>query len=318
MVKRAFQSFLLICLFFCARSQQSNAIRFNFNDQFVNNPASTAPFLDLSISARHHRPFTGITNSPSLFYLAFQMPFRDWNMSIGGMIDNQSLGVLRETQALFSYAYKMKIQRSEGARKSYISYGLSARYNQLRINGASFTEAVDFNDPFINTASAFASGWNIGFGIVYSSQDRINRKRNTRFFQVGLSTSKALLSGRNIENIRYYEARIINAYSKYFFGEYTDLFVKAMLELTYEDSRLYDSILSATALWKESFITGLSFDMNGFLGFELGVETRGIIGLDQSNFRITINAGIPLITSVSQLNYGYGMKVVYLFDVENQ
>ena len=238
-------------------------------------------------------------------------------MSLGGMLENRTLGLLRDTRAMISYAYKLPMQQRRGGRTDYLSVGLSAQYNQLNIDGTSFTNTIDFRDPLINSTSEFALGWNLGVGFMYSTDDRISRDGYVRLFQTGASFSRFLARKRHIENTPYTERQIFNSFAKYYFGEYSDLFIRTMLEIAFEDTRLYDLRLSASSLWKESLITGLSVDLNGFLGFELGVETRGLLRSTENNFRITVNAGLPLSSNVSQLNYGYGVRVVYLFDVEN-
>lgn len=309
-----------LTIIFCALTsyvfaQQGNLYRFNLENQFINNPAATAPYTDVNVSMMHTKPFTGIQSSPSNSFVSAQIPISLYNMSIGGMIENQSLGVIRDTRLVLCYSYKMLLDSRRGsARDDYIAIGMNAQLSQMRIDGSSFTNAVDFNDPNIIANSQNDFGWNVGIGAMYSSQSEIYRGNYNNLFQLGISTSKTVISSRNLSNLSYRESRIINAFGSYSFGDYEDLLIRSLIELTYENSKLYDARLTLTSLWNEIMVAGLSYDLNGHLGFEIGIETKSLLENSDQNFKITAMGGLPITVSASQINYGYGLKVVYTLE----
>ena len=312
-------TYIIVLFLFYANSifaQQSNIYQFNYDNQFINNPAATAPYLDMTISGIYQKPFTGIDRAPANSFLAFQLPFRDYNMSIGGLIENQTLGVLSDFRALFSYSYKMKLG-SRGNEAGYVSFGVNAQFDQLSVKGSSFSDVIDQNDPILINTTENGLGWNVGLGLMYSSVNKIDRNDDNSILQLGLSTSKALISDKTISTLRYRESRLVNAFAMYSFGYYPDLFIKGLVEGIFENSDLYDVRITASALFKEVLVTSISYDLNQFLGFEVGFESRKLFGTKNGNFRMTAFAGIPVASNSDQISMGRGIKLMYLFDVEN-
>lgn len=292
--------------------QQNDAFRFNYDNQFINNPAATATFLDLSATAYHQKTFTGINRAPASSLIALQIPFRDWNMSGGAALQSQSIGLLTDTRFNLSYAYKIRLNRS----RSQLAIGLSAELIQLRIDGSNIESTVDLSDPTLSTVVGNDLTSNFGVGVVYSSTDRLT-DRDDLVYQFGLAMSRTLRNESEINNFSFRQTRQFSAFTTVRYNLLPDLRLSGLLEAQYEAIDLVDVRLNVSALWYDIAHTGISYDAQRLVSVEAGMQIEDYIGLDRGRLLVAVSGTLPIGSSNIAINQGYALRIFYSFDVSN-
>lgn len=310
-MKRYLLIFTLLGFCIPILSQQSDVIRFNFNNQFLNNPASTAVFYDLSVTGYHQKAFTGINRSPAISFLSLQLPFRDWNMSAGVSISSQTLGVIRDSKLNLRYSYKM---RNIFSGSDYFSIGIGADIGHLNINGSALESTVDLTDFTLSAARQSNVNFNFSTGIMYSSDITLNPNKSF-IYQVGVSTARTIVADHQLESFSYKNTRLYSGFIKTYMRINADVLLTTQLEVAYERADLIDNRISASFLLKDLVIAGLSFDSNNFASFEVGGKLPE--KNQDSDLYIIVSGGIPVGSRPQEFKSGYGIKVRYTFDVSN-
>lgn len=143
------------------------------------NPAYAGSREVLSLTALGRRQWVGIDGAPTTYTFSADMPIRNKKIGLGLNFSNDKLGIMSNTAANLSYAYRLRINK-----KGILAMGLQGGFNQYRAayGSVNYTQNSSYNpDPaFSSNISRFMP--NIGAGIWYST-DR---------FYAGLSVPKLL------------------------------------------------------------------------------------------------------------------------------
>lgn len=128
------------------------------------NPASAGNRGALNIAAFYRRQWVGITGSPETMTLAFDAPALDSKLGLGFIVENDKLGVTKETKFSTVYAYKMKLKGGN------LSLGLGAGI--ITTNSAwSDLVVIDPGDENYLVNSKVFVVPDFSFGAYYSKQD---------------------------------------------------------------------------------------------------------------------------------------------------
>jgi len=291
-------------------SQQNEDIKFNYDAPFLRNPATLSMLYERVGSLNYLQQYSGISNPPSLITASFQYPIPKQQLSVGLGVIRESAGLLANNALNISSSYKIRSLRSQ---KDYLSFGLSFKMSSLSIKGSEI-ELVNGQDPLAINSDENALGFNVGFGVFYSTDRYKEWQRGVPIFQFGLSAVKAIPQRLNFSTISYKEvttyhaiANLINPFLT------TGSRVQTMLEVSYESENLLNVSIASQYIHENKFIIGITGDSNYDLGFNAGYQFRASnIG---GFYKIIGYAIVPLGLIDNYINTGYGIALTYEFDV---
>lgn len=150
------------------------------------NPASAGNRGALNIAAFYRRQWTGISGAPETLTLALDAPILDSRLGLGFIVENDKLGVTKETRFSSVYAYKMKMKGGD------LSLGLGAGI--VTTNSAwSDLVVIDPGDENYLVDSRVFVVPDFSFGLLYSSAN----------YYAGISVPKLLEYKFNYDNNKY-------------------------------------------------------------------------------------------------------------------
>jgi len=109
-MKRIIKSFIFLLIPLSLAGQQTPV-----TSQYVLNPLTINPAFAgnrgaLNIAAFYRKQWVGITGSPETMTLALDAPILDSKLGLGLIVQNDKLGVTKETKFSTVYAYKIKMK----------------------------------------------------------------------------------------------------------------------------------------------------------------------------------------------------------------
>lgn len=298
---------------FCVQigtSQQNDYIRFNYLNQSIYNPSSTANSKEMLATVYYQNAFSGIDRAPSLMFAAVQYPFQYANMSLGGSLYSEKAGLLKNTSLNINYAYKMRIGFT---RTDFLSAGLGITLSQFGFDVNEITSDVNFSDPLLPNMNSSGFSFNASVGVTYNSHENF-RNINKLGYQIGLAGGKLVPNNINFDQFSFKEGFFINHFSKLYYRFNDGLIMKTMLEALFENTSLYDFRVSSSFEVSEILIAGLSLDKNFEIGFEAGVRLDNLLG--DGVYHFLVNATLPTNRIINYVNSGFGFKFLYSFDLE--
>ena len=124
------------------------------------NPAYAGARDVFNVSVFYQRKWTGVEGSPKNMSFSAHAPTKKNNIGMGVFVMNQSYGVRRNTEAFFSYAYRLILG------DAILSLGLRAGASFVYEDLASL-QLADPNDPAFTGVEKNQFQPNVGFGIYY-------------------------------------------------------------------------------------------------------------------------------------------------------
>lgn len=128
------------------------------------NPAYAGNRGVLNLAAFYRRQWVGIKGSPETMSLSADAPFNDGKLGLGFILQNDKIGVNRETQFNTNYAYRIEMGNGN------LSFGLGAAINMRK---ASWSELIvlDPGDENFQIDSKTYLIPNFSFGTYYSDNN---------------------------------------------------------------------------------------------------------------------------------------------------
>lgn len=242
--------FLLVVLAARTAAQQVPQYSMYAFNQYAFNPAYAGMENTLVATAAYRQQWSGLKGAPVTQHLNAHLPIFAISSGVGVRIQNSVIGAHRSTLALLSYSYQWQV-----ARKTIVSFGVSAGYQQYVLDGSilrapqgSYIDP-DFshNDQLLPLGKERAGGPLTEAGVfVQASQ-----------LEIGLSVQPALATrfsgGYSLEAVQHgflYGAYSIRA------GE--DLLIKPSV-LVKTDLIKTQVEISAFARWRENIFAGASY-----------------------------------------------------------
>ena len=105
--------------------QQATFTQYMFNGLALN-PAYAGSQESLSLTALARKQWTGFAGSPSTQTFAIHSPIRSHRIALGALLINDRIGIVQQTGAHASYAYRIVMNRST------LSMGLQAGFTSYR------------------------------------------------------------------------------------------------------------------------------------------------------------------------------------------
>jgi type IX secretion system PorP/SprF family membrane protein len=126
------------------------------------NPAYAGSRDALTLTALHRSQWVNFKGAPMTQTLTLHSPIASKNIGLGLSLSNDKVGIVNNTSAFFSFAYKMQLTP-----KSKLSLGASGGINLVQANLSSL--ALEHpNDPAFQSNIINKSLGNFGFGMYYS------------------------------------------------------------------------------------------------------------------------------------------------------
>jgi type IX secretion system PorP/SprF family membrane protein len=286
--------------------QQNDELRFNFDNQYLRNPAAISIWNQTEIGLYYQNNFTAISNAPSTMFAGVQYAIPNQNVGVGLAVYNESAGVLSNTNFNLSSAYKILDLFNNG---DYLSGGINLNFTRIGINGDKI-RANNPLDPLIASGLENAFSTNVGFGLFYNTLRVMDKRRPKPSFQFGFSALKTLPQNVNLESLSYSEQLYMNALIGNTLSLAEEMSLRSMLELQYENSVLINGMISSQLIIQNQVTIGLSFDKFNTVGFHLGYIIKNLFG-DNSELALSANGNLPLGEIDNYINSGIAFGMQY-------
>ena len=156
-MKKLIHAAFILCL-----SIQASGQMFPASDQYVFNAMAINPAFAgsqdaLSLSMMYRNQWVGFTDAPKSFMFTAHMPVDNDRIGLGLLIENNSIGIFRETRMMGNYAYRMDLFNGK------LAFGLafgatmySINWNRLNANDPNDIQLI--NNPNSAILPAFSLG----------------------------------------------------------------------------------------------------------------------------------------------------------------
>ncbi len=302
--------FSIFSLVFSMQAQQNDDLKFNLENQFLINPAAISSFNELRVSTYYLKQFTAVENAPTDMFVSFQSPIPYQRLSAGFGVLRESAGLMESLRINLSGAYRLPRLFNPF---DYLSIGLGLNYNNFGINGAG-VDLVDNSDPLSNIGDQRASGFNVGVGLFYASNSKIDYRNGKKEMQVGISAAKVIPQSINFSSLVYKEVLLFSGFGAVYLPV-KNSFLNPYAEIQLEDAVLSNINIGLRAILKSSLILGVSGDLDGALGIQVGYRTPEVI--NGGSLQIIAQSIVPLGPVDRYINTGFGLSIQYAFDMSN-
>jgi type IX secretion system PorP/SprF family membrane protein len=304
------KSLIIFFIFFAAVlpgwAQQSDELRFNYENQYLRNPAALTIWNTLDAGAYYQQNFSAITNPPVTMFAGLQYPIPYQNFSVGGALYAEQAGVLRHLNINISTSYKLLDIFNHA---DYLALGASANFSELGVKGNEII-VTQSGDPLVIDDLEKANGINLGFGIFYNSMRVLDERRPSPGFQIGISGMKAVPQNINLPSISFQEKFYLFGVVAARLPVMDGLVIRPMVEVQYENKVLINGIAHLQLVYNDAFLVGASFDKFNALGFQFGYSFNNI-SPGTSSYSVVVNTTIPLGQIDHFINNGIGIGFQY-------
>jgi len=161
------QIYLLLVIF--VFSNLAKAQQFALSNQHILNKMSLSPAFagfnrNAEVFSSFRRDFVGIQGSPENANISISLPQQNL-LGFGLQIDNEKIGLFRNTSAKINYAYHLEVSRY-----STLSFGISAGFFNNRVDLSEITASgIGLADPYLNFSNDLhGTAFDMGLGIMYN------------------------------------------------------------------------------------------------------------------------------------------------------
>ena len=245
--------------------------QYMFNTLAVN-PAYAGSRNVISATALLRSQWTGIAGAPKTSTFTIDAPLKDKRIGVGLQIFNDKLGVVNSTGAVFSYAYRIRME------KATLSFGMQGSANQYTANFSTILlqpAAEGYDQAFSNDVKKVLL--NVGTGVYYNSDK----------FYAGLS-SPELLSSRLSSDSGNLSRKTFHLYlaSGYVFDINNDFKFKPSFLFKAVSGSPLQADLNATIWIKDRVAVGAQYrtsaDILGLLEVQISPQIRFGYAYDHS------------------------------------
>ena len=276
---------------------------------FIFNPGMTAPWDYMEVGATYQQQWSAFEGAPQTMIAYLQVPMLKQNMSFGGSIMSDQVGLLDQRMANLNYAYKLRPNISS---KDQLSIGIGASLNQVMLNGEQSIARQD-GDPRLFNTPASALSPNLSFGLFYTSDAR-NSGEN--YLYAGLSAYSALPLNISLtdetNNVQTFERvvqangvfgwRMVHGYS----------FIEPSISIDYSALNIFHALARIQFDINHVFWGGLGYSTNNTAHFNFGLTLRGGF-LQDGDLRLGTTAFGNFSRIVQQTGIGYEFFLSYRF-----
>lgn len=303
-------TFFMVLAFACTPgyflAQQNDELRFNYDNQFLRNPAMVSVWNTLDAGLYYQQNFSAISSPPVNMFAGIQYPVPYQNFAVGGAIYTENAGVLRHLHLNLSTSYKLLDVLNS---TDYLALGVGVNFSELGVRGQDII-ATDPGDPLVADDFEKAKSINVGFGMYYNSMRVIDERDPRAGIQFGISGMKAVPQTINLPTLSYKENLYLYGMMAGRLPLMDGLVLRPMVEVQYENRNLLNAIASVQMVYADALVIGASFDKFNTLGFQFGYSFNNL-SPGTSSYQITVNTTIPLGQIDQYINNGFGIGFQY-------
>ena len=279
-------------------AQQEYSYTFFGENRNFFNPAAAGTAEYGSVTGLFRKQWVGVDGSPTSGGLTFDMPFKNANMGIGGMVYQDKIGVTNNTQISAMYAYHLTITRGH-----FISFGVNAGMDLVNSKGSNLTY-WDANDQILMNDYVNVIVPHVGFGVQYFfdnfyvglSIPRLISVNSDQFTSINMNTAPSLMS-------HYYLS------SAYNFEFRNDLEFKPSILLKYVNNAPLQADISLSFLAKKSIGFGVAYKSLGFLSTFMSYTIKDMFVIGYGfDFSMNPLQGYSKGTHEAMLQWRFGGK----------
>lgn len=221
--------------------------QYAFN-QVALNPGVAGTHDALSLTAMSRIQWNDIAGAPQTHIFSGHMPLNNGNMGLGVTFFNDEIGVSRQNELGFVYAYQLEFENSK------LSFGARTSFSTFRADYADVDLGNIFDPEFsVNTFNDF--GINFGAGAYYYSDN----------YYVGLSVpnlTRNTYSSEFSSDLNFVRDRVYYLLAGYVFDLSADFKLKPYTNIRVAEGSPIQIDLNASVIYKEQVYLGIGVRPN--------------------------------------------------------
>jgi type IX secretion system PorP/SprF family membrane protein len=268
------------------------------------NPAATAADNVAVFDGFFRMQWLGFNGAPVTGFAGGQYPFKDYNMSAGGLLFIDQTGPVRKFGVQLNYSFQLN---EVLGRYDRLSLGLSGSMQQYSFNplNESFN---DVNDPLLGNAVNSSFFPSIGAGLFYTSSTRAYKDNS---FFAGFSLNQALsgnieIFNANRERVGHFQVLAGGRIYSY------DSFIQPSVSANFVAPDIIDILYSLRYEMRNTFWAGAGYASSGTMSVNGGVILDNFNGRDTA-LRLGVSANYGISNGLSRLGPGFEFYIGYYF-----
>lgn len=250
-------------------------------DGSIINPAYAGADEALSMTFIYRNQWTGVEGAPQSQTMSAHTLFKDKQVGVGLIFNNDQIGVHKMMNIGSNYAYHLKLSD-----KKVLSFGLKAGVNNQRADYASLSAQAN-NDPSISNATISETYFDLGAGLYFRSER----------FHLGYSIPEIIPKEINLNDSTTTQLSDLNQF----------VFSKLMIDLSQQ--------VSLTPSFLLKYLNGvpLSYDINLNVTYR-EVITTGVSYRKRESFDFILRLQV---TPQFQFGYAYDYPIENVSNLSN-
>ena len=309
---------ILMLISIMALGQQSPNWSSFYDHGFITNPALTAYWSKVEVTATHRQEWTGFESAPQVSSLGLQYPFikKITRVSVGAFLENDKVGPYGKRSVGMTYSYRI-VPGFFGNKLDQLRFGLGVQGSQLRYD----PEKVVFFDGASAEPGNIANedsrwGANINMGLFYLSIDDFNEFKS--HYYLGLSVNQPIpglvTTALNSSPHASFHIGYRNLRSKR-----SKKFLEPNLLVMYAWSRAINVMANLRYEQRDAYWAAAGIVSNGDIYAQCGVilDEDSLMGfmLNQSVIRLGVKADYNVGHLRPYAGMGFEAYLAYMFDL---
>ncbi len=306
---------IALCVFGILMTQVTNAQQIGYSSQFNEsvsfwNPATSAPTTFVQTDAFFRQQWIGFNGAPQTTYASLMFPLIDYNMSLGGILYNDSSGAVSRTGIKINYAYKLREFITDNG---LLAFGISANMQQFRFNGND-QSFVDAGDNIITEGKNNTFFPSIGGGIYFNTNPKdFYREENSFYFGLAFNqiyATNVLVDSSDFDRTQHLHFLVGGK----IMGE--DSYIEPSLSANYVSPSILNYNLTLKYEKENTFWAGLGYSSVSDVSIQGGYIMDRFLGNRYAKLRVGALANTMLTEYSKDLNPGVEVFIRYEVDLE--
>ncbi len=273
---------LSLLSFSCLFAQQGQTWSSYYEKGFAFNPALTAYWDNIELTASHRREWTGFDGeAPENTSIGVQIPIiprgRTNVSSVGAFLDKDEVGPLNSVGVKLTYSYRIALSDQGGNLDQLrLGIGLNTRFNSFDMTNIIAFDGYENDSAINNTEDGNGLGVSGSVGLFYVSVD-VDREYKSHYF-MGLSLNNLPTSKSNIKSLgEITQSPFFTAHFGFrYLPKNRDFYIEPSIFASYSTDNEFLVMLNTRIEFKEKFYVAGGGDTNGGYfaqtGFVLGLR----------------------------------------------
>ncbi|MBD3637392.1 MAG: type IX secretion system membrane protein PorP/SprF [Crocinitomicaceae bacterium] len=247
-------------------AQQEYTYTFFGDNKSFYNPAAAGTNDYMSLTGMFRKQWVGFEGSPTSGGVTFDMPIKNQNMGVGGMVYQDHIGVTNQTNIAGMYSYQLKITNEHK-----LAFGVNVGMDivNTKFDRLTYWDGGDavLADDYVNVIVP-----HFGFGAYYFFDE----------FYAGFSIPRMIsVNSDQFNSINFSDApSLVTHYyftSGYKFNLKNDFSLKPSLLLKYTNNVIPQVDVSVSTFYKDMIGIGLAYKSLGFLSAFVQYNLKDVV-----------------------------------------